>query len=375
MRIGIMLRSIDEKGGVGVYARNIVKELLELDGKNEYVLFYANPTNIGTFTNHQNVTERWIKGTNKGYWDQIAVPRASRSEKIDVLFHPKFTVPLFAPCKVVMVVHGADWLIPEQSRFYMWWDVMYMQLMLPLYFKKSAAVISVSQETTDNFNRILELPEGKVQTIYFAPARHFQRIIDPGILQTVIAKYNLPDKFILTLTKRKDGGRKNLGQILKAYARYHAQTKDPHKLVIGGKDCHLFREEYGIQSDGYGGDIHYPDWIDQADMPAVFSLASLYLYPSNLEAFPIPLTEAMACGTPILTSNVNGLKEIAGDAAVLMDPNDTESIADGIAQILSDSNLRETLSRKGLERSGLFTWDLCAKKTLEVLERVAEKSL
>jgi glycosyltransferase involved in cell wall biosynthesis len=106
-------------------------------------------------------------------------------------------------------------------------------------------------------------------------------------------------------------------------------------------------------------------------MPAVFSLASLYLYPSNLEAFPIPLTEAMACGTPILTSNVNGLKEIAGDAALLMDPDDTESIANGIRQILFDSNLRELLSHKGLERSRLFTWDLCAQKTLELLERVA----
>ncbi len=106
-------------------------------------------------------------------------------------------------------------------------------------------------------------------------------------------------------------------------------------------------------------------------MPAVYSLASLYLYPSNLEAFPIPLTEAMACGIPILTSNVNGLKEIAGDAAMVMDPTDTESIANGIKKILSDSTLRDMLSHKGLERSSLFTWDSCAKNTLALLERVA----
>lgn len=370
MRIGIMLRSFDEKGGVGVYTRNIVKELLELDSKNEYVLFYVNPANIGLFAHHKNVTELWVRGLNKALWDQIAIPRACRNEKIDVLFHPKFTVPLFAPCKAVMVVHGADWLIPKQAQFYTWWDVKYMRMMLPLYFKKSAAVISVSQETTENFNRILKLPDGKIQTIYFAPARNFKRITDSAALDAVKTKYNLPDKFILTLTKRKGGGRKNLGQVFKAYARYHEQTDNPHKLVIGGKDCHLFREEYGVPTDAYGRDILFPDWIEQNDMPAVFSLASLYLYPSNLEAFPIPLTEAMACGTPILTSNVNGLKEIAGDAAILMNPNDTESIAEGIAKILSDSNLRETLSQKGLERSKLFTWDLCARKTLEVLERV-----
>lgn len=371
MRIGIMLRSIDEKGGVGVYTRNIVKELLELDHKNEYVLFYTNPANIGLFSQHANASEHWVKGSNKAYWDQIVIPRACLREGINVLFHPKFTVPLFAPCKAVMVVHGADWLIPEQAQFYTWWDVKYMQMILPLYFKKSSAVISVSQETTDNFNRILKLPDGKVQTIYFAPARNFKRITDPEVLQTIKAKYDLPEKFILTLTKRKGGNRKNLGQIFKAYARYHSQTNNPHPLVIGGKDCYLFRDEYGVPTDSYGKDILFPDWIDQSDMPAVFSLASLYLYPSNLEAFPIPLTEAMACGTPILTSNVNGLKEIAGDAALLMDPNDTESIARGIQKILDDPSLQKSLSAKGLERSVLFTWDLCASKTLALLEKVA----
>jgi glycosyltransferase involved in cell wall biosynthesis len=89
-----------------------------------------------------------------------------------------------------------------------------------------------------------------------------------------------------------------------------------------------------------------------------------------LEAFPIPVTEAMACGTPILTSNVNGLKEIAGDAALLIDPADTESIVNGMIQILSDTQLCEALSRKGLERSSLFSWDRCAQDTLAVLETV-----
>ncbi len=371
MRIGVMLRSIDEKGGVGVYTRNIVKELLLLDQKNEYFLFYPNPSNIGLFSHHANVKEQWVQGSNKAYWDQIAVPSACLRENIDVIFHPKFTAPLLAPCKAVMVVHGADWLIPEQAQYYPWWDVKYMKMMLPLYFKKTSAVISVSQETTDNFNRIMNLPAGKVQTIYFAPARHFKRVTDADELNRVKLRYNLPENFILTLTKRNGDHRKNLGQVFKAFARYHKQTATPHKLIVGGKDCHLFRNEYAIPADGYGKDILFPGWIEQVDMPAVFSLASLYLYPSNLEAFPIPLTEAMACGTPILTSNVNGLKEIAGDAAILMDPSDTESIANGIAQIISNLQVRETLSRKGLQRSSLFTWDLCAKNTLALLEKVA----
>lgn len=371
MRIGIMLRSIDELGGVGVYTRNIVKELLEIDRKNEYVLFYANKANLDLFAQQQNVKEVWVYGRNKAVWDQVAIPRACRTEKIDVLFHPKFTVPFYAPCPAVMVVHGADWLIPEQAQFYNRWDVAYMRMMLPRYFRKSSAVISVSEETSDNFNRILKLPAGKIQTIYFAPARHFKRITDSAALQQVRARYQLPDTFILSLTKRKGGERKNLGQVFKAYSYYHERTQTPHKLVIGGKDCHLFRDEYAIPKDGYGKDILFPGWIDQTDMPAVFSLADLYLYPSNLEAFPIPLTEAMACGTPILTSNVNGLKEIAGDAALLIDPSDAEQIASGMIRILSNSELRQSLSCKGLERSSLFSWDRCARSTLALLEQVA----
>jgi glycosyltransferase involved in cell wall biosynthesis len=195
--------------------------------------------------------------------------------------------------------------------------------------------------------------------------------MDHSLLDEVKERYNLPDKFILTLTKRGGGGRKNLGQIFKAYQHYHRQVENPHKLIVGGKDCHLFRAEYGVPQDDYGRDILFPGWIEQKDLPALYSMAALYLYPSNLEAFPIPLTEAMACGTPIITSNVNGLEEIAGDAALRVDPADEMEISDAVLRVLSDDDLRETLSTKGLERSKKFTWDKCAKKTLAILESLA----
>jgi glycosyltransferase involved in cell wall biosynthesis len=371
MRIGIMLRSWSETGGIGVYTRNLVPELLSIDDKNQYVLFHRDAAHLGRFASHDNVTEQVLKAPTKAFWDQLAIPYACWREGIDVVLHPKFTAPLLAPCEVVMVVHGADWFIPEQAQFYGHWDVRYIRTVMPLYFKKCAVVLSVSQLTTDNFNRVLSLPPGKIQTVYFGPARHFRRITDPATLQEVRSRYNLPEKFMLTLTKRGGGGRKNLGRIFEAYARYHAQAKVPRKLVIGGKDCHLFRAEYGVPEDGYGQDILFPGWIDQKDLPAVYSLADLFLYPSNLEAFPIPITEAMACGTPIVTSDANGLEEIAGDAALLVDPRDAESIAEAMHRVLSDSELRATLSAKGLARSHMFTWEACAAKTLSILEGLA----
>lgn len=369
-----MLRAYDEQGGVGVYTRNIVRELLALDRDNEYFLLFRNPDNLGLYQEYPKVKKRLVQGNHPAWWDQVSVPLACVQEQLDVLFHPKFTAPLLAPCPVVMTVHGADWFIPEQARYYTAADVCYIRTFMPLYFKKCTKVISVSELTTSNFERVLRLPPGKIQTVYFAPARHFQRVTDDAELVRVRTRYKLPERFILTLTKRKGEGRKNLGQIFAAYQVYHQAAEVPHSLVVGGKDCYLFREEFSLPADGYGKDVHFPGWIDQADLPAVYSLADLYLYPSNLEAFPIPVTEAMTCGTPLVTSNVNGLVEIAGDAALLVDPQDAQSIANAIQRVLNDTTLRSNLSLRGLERSKLFSWDITARQTLEILTSVARRN-
>jgi glycosyltransferase involved in cell wall biosynthesis len=365
-----MLRTFDEQGGIGVYSRNLVRELLRIDRSNQYVLLYRRPEHIGSYAQRGNVTERWVRGRNKAIWDQIAVPYACWRERVDVLLHPKFTVPLLAPCKAVMVVHGADWFVPEQARFYRRWDVRYIKTVMPWYFRKASVVISVSQLTTDHFRRVFDLPQGRIKTVYFGPAKHFRRVEDPAEMQAVRARYGLPDRFILTLSKHGGGDRKNIGNILTAYQVYRSKAVDPHKLVVGGKDCDQFRADYTLPDDGYGSDVLFPGWIDQADLPAVYSAADLYLYPSRLEAFPIPVTEAMACGTPVITSNVTGLREIAGDAALMVDPEDVAGIADAISRLLADAELRASLSAKGLARARRFSWEECASKVLRTLESV-----
>lgn len=371
MRIGIMLRAYDEKGGVGVYAQNVVEELLRIDRQNEYVLFYRTRKNLGRFASLPNVTERFLPGLGTAVWDQVSIPLACWRDRIDVLFHPKFTAPILAPSKVVMTVHGADWFVPGQARFYPWFDVVYLRVFMPLYLWKCSAVISVSQLGTDDFYRAFDLPPGKMQTVYFAPARHFKRVEDPVELERVRARYQLPKRFILTLTKRRGGDRrKNLGNLLRAYERYHARSHAPVPLLIGGENCYLFRRDYGLPDSSFGADVLFPGWLEQRDLPAVYSLADLYLYPSNLEAFPVPITEAMACGVPIVTSDANGLREIAGDAALLVDPQDPEAIANAIGRVLDDPALSRALRVKGLARSGLFSWDVCARTTLDMLTRL-----
>jgi glycosyltransferase involved in cell wall biosynthesis len=370
MRIAVMLRCLDERGGVSVYARNVVEELLRVDDRNHYVLLYRSDRHRGAFGTRPNVTERVLRGRSKAWWDQVAVPVACWRERADVVFHPKFTVPFLAPCPAVMVVHGADWFLPDQARFYGFWDVRYVRAVMPLYFRRAAVVLSVSELTSENFQRVLRPPPGRIRTVYFAPARHFRRVEDEGARADVRRRYGLPERFILTLTKRGGGERKNLDGLLRGYARYHEAAAEPAPLVVGGQDCGLFAAEHGLDRQPWGRDVLFPGWIDQADLPAVFSSAALYLYPSNLEAFPIPLTEAMACGTPIVTSRANGLEEIAGDAALLVDPSDPAAVGEAVGRVMADPALAADLSARGLARSRRFTWDECARRTLAILEEV-----
>lgn len=358
------------RGGVGIYTRYITQELLDIDQKNQYVLFYRSASNLGRFSNYENVFERVVWAPNKALWDQVAIPYACWREKIDVVFHPKFTVPLLAPCKAVMVLHGAGWFMPDISKYWGTLDLKYIRAVMPLYCQRASAVLSVSQLTSDTFNSVFDLPPGKVKTVYFGPGKHFKPIYDEMVLRGVRDKYALPERFIFTLSGYNRGQRKNISGILSAYELLHGTI--PHRLVIGGKDCDRFREEYSIAAGGYGHDVLFPGWIAQEDLPAVYSLADLYLYPSHSEAFPIPVTEAMACGTPIITSNSNGLREIAGDAALLVDASDPAAIAEAIALLLTDTDLRNVLVARGLERSAHFSWEKCARETLAILEHVGK---
>jgi glycosyltransferase involved in cell wall biosynthesis len=360
-----MLRSIDEKGGIGVYTRNITRELLEIDRENEYFLLYRDGSNLGRYAQYDHVSERVLQSPNKAIWDQVSVPLECLKDKIDVLFHPKFTVPLLASCKTVMVLHGAGWFMPEYQDYWSKAEIIYARTAIRAYCRRASSIISVSHQTTDTYNRIFKLPEGKIKTVYFAPARNFRRVSDNDLLEQVRIKYNLPERFILTLSGHDRGDRKNFEGILQAFKSHYGKTC--HHLVVGGKDCYKFKNDYGIPDTDYGKDIHFTGWIEQEDLPAVYSMADVFLYPSNLEAFPIPVTEALACGTPIITSDASGLAEIAGEAALQVQPKDPPSITTALYQVLSDPALRKDLSARGIERAEMFSWNRCARETLHIL--------
>jgi glycosyltransferase involved in cell wall biosynthesis len=371
MRIGIMLRAYEEKGGVGVYTRNVTRHLLEHGAEHEFFLYFSNPDSVGAYAEYPNTHARVVPLRGKFIWDQVLMPRMFRKDRLDVLFHPKFTVPLLCASKSVMMLHGAGWFIPEVQHFWTRTTRIYTRIMMPIYCRLAGAVLAVSEITRDVFIERLGVAPDKITTLYFAPGKQFSAPPDAAHTAAVKARYALPERYILTLSGGDRAERKNFGAILEAFKRVHAQS--PCALVVAGRGCETFRERYSIPGEGWGRDVHFPGWVDQADLPVFFREAELFLYPSNMEAHPIPVTEALATGTPIVTSNAYGLKELAGDAALLVDPSDPDAIAAAVLRLVSDARLREQLEVRAAERSKLFDWDVCAKRTLAILETVAAK--
>lgn len=370
MRVGIMLRCIAEKGGIGVYARNVVEELLEIDAENEYVLFYPDATSLGRYARFANAREVVVPGKNKLLWDQLSIPRAVRRERIDLLFHPKFTLPLFVAAKTVMVVHGADWFLPQYRHLYRPLDVLYIRAVMPLYFRRADAVISVSRYSTQGFVAAIPGAAAKLRTIYFAAKDFFRPVTDAAVLDRVKRQYALPDRFLLTVI-HYDTGRKNFGNMLAAFSLLKQQGR-AQKFVVAGRDVEKYANDYPLESMGVERDVVFTGWVEQRDLPAMYTLADLYLYPTRVEAFPIPVCEAMGCGCPIVTSRETGLVEIAGESALFVDPENPAEIAAAVARVLDDDELRQTLRRKGLERSQSFSWEKCARETKELFESLVK---
>jgi len=366
MRIGIMLRNVAERQGTGIYTRNLVRELLRQDQENEYVLFYSNPDDLGRYAGPSNVTETVVTAPIKLAWDQCRMPREVKKNGLDLLFHPKFTLPLFASCKTVMSIHGASWFVhPELYANKL--DLAYIKACMPLYCRKADAILSNSQLTTDDFVRILKVPREKIHTIYLGTNESFRVIDDKAALEEARKKYKLPDKFILSVIRYDP--RKNFENLIRAFGIL--RNRIPCKLVATGVGVEKYRDELPEEVRPYADDITFLGWVEPDDLPMLYNLARCKFFPSVYEEFGIPTCEAMACGCPPVVSKTGALPEIAGDAGLIVDPRNPEEMADALEKLYTDDELQSKLAARSLERAKLFTWTRCAESTLKVLNSLA----
>ena len=368
MRIGVMLRGVDKKGGSGIYAQNLVPELLRQGSDVEWVLIYSNASQLGSFELPSRAEEVVVPSVHPVSWDQLAVPRFARRRHVDLLFHTKFTVPLRGDVPAVMALHGGSWYV--EPSFYPWWDNLYIRTMMPLYCRRAIHMISNSECTTEDYVNLIGADRRKITTVPLAAAPCFRPIIDAAELARVRRRYHLPDGYILSVSVLDV--RKNVPRLLRAF--HLARRSHPCHLVLVGADRSAVAARFPEIAELLDDHVICTGWVPQHDLPAIYSMARIFFFPSIYEEFGIPNCEALACGTPILTANRAGPPEIVGDAGLLVDPLDVEAMRAGLVRLLEDEPLRQDLSRRALLRSRLYTWRETGRRTLEVLRVVAGRA-
>jgi glycosyltransferase involved in cell wall biosynthesis len=212
------------------------------------------------------------------------------------------------------------------------------------------------------------VPPSKIHTALLGVTPDFHPEKDHAVLQTVRQKYRLPERFLLYVGLLEP--RKNLPALLHAFASL--PPKEPAvKLVLVGRQGWMYNQTLQlVDSLGLAERVHFTGYVDQVDVPRVYNLAEMAVYPSLYEGFGFPVLEAMACGTPVITSNVSSLPEIAAGAGVLVPAGDVPALATAIADLLSDPHERQRLSALGLERAAQFTWERTAAQTMKVYAQV-----
>jgi glycosyltransferase involved in cell wall biosynthesis len=372
MRIGVMLRHYDQHGGgVRVYTRGLLDYLVAHPGAHELVLFYSNPALLGTYGGHTHVREVCVPALGSVLlWDQIGLPRAVRRAGIDVLFNPKYSLPLSGTYPAVWVCHGLDWYVmPWASRAI---DRLSHRFLIPRYARRASAIIAVSDITREHLMHYLHLPPERVVTVHTAIDDTFRTPLGEAELGAVRERYRLPERYVLYSGAVYPP--KNFTRLVQAFARVGPRS-GLSLVIAGGENRFLSEHELGEPERLKISDwVKWAGWVDARTLAALYQMAQALLLPSLFESFGLPILEAMASGCPVLTSNRYGAREVAGEAAVLVDPESVDAIAAGLESILSESALRARLIERGRVRARQFTWERCAGETLRVLERFAPVS-
>jgi len=292
---------------------------------------------------------------------------------VDVAHVPYFAPPLYPSIPTVVTIHDLIPLIlPAYKGSIL---VRFYTRLVSMTAKRSAAIITDSHSSKRDIINLLKIPGERTHVIPLAADERFRPRVETE-LDRVRRKYSLPQEFILYL-----GGfdqRKNMKTLFKALRGLKERLGDRCPLVIAGtlpnKDTPFFPHPRRLAEEaGVTDAVHFIGWVPEEEKPALYSLATLFLYPSLYEGFGLPPLEAMSCGTPVIASNAASLPEVVGDGGVLVDPQEPTSWAEAMVALLTSPQKREELSAKAVEQAKKFSWRKTARETLEVYKRVAAK--
>ncbi len=370
MRIGINSHILaGESAGIRSYADGLLAGLVAIDRENEYLLFGRRAPLQPFLCGNVGVEEAWLPTERRAariLWEHFILPLRARMRAVELLHLPDHTHPLLdSPCPSIITVHDLAFVRYPQT-----FDRnrrLYKNLFIKRSTRKAARIIADSGHTRDELLTLLGVPARKISVIHGAPHKRYHTVQAKEGSQRVRQKHGLPERFILYVGTLEP--RKNLKGLLRAYHLLLKQGKNHIPLVVAGGKGWLFHEIFQlVETLGLQGRVLFPGFIPGEDLPAIYNAAELFIYPSVYEGFGLPILEAMACGTPVVTSNTSSIPEVAGDAAILVNPASVEDLAEAMHRVLADAGLREELSKKGLERSRLFSWEEAARRTLKVYQ-------
>lgn len=430
MIIGIDARTLMDAqySGVSEYTLNLIKEILKLDNYNEYRLFY---NSFGDCPNLPEFNFRNVKPVRYHYPNKVLnylffkffnYPKIDKELEADVFFMPHINFIGLTPnppqplpqrvrdrlfvkagVKKILTIHDLSFLRNPEffSRRKNFWHKM---INVKKLVKRFDRIVAVSENTKRDIVELCGVDENKIKVIYAGVGREFRKITNDQFLTAeaeqaisndqngiippppfikgeennderrlveVKSKYNLPDKFILYLGTVEP--RKNVDGIIRAYneLRHKNQELGNVKLVVAGgkgwKSDNIYQER---ERSEFRHDIKFLGYVDSEDKVYLYNLALVFIYPSFYEGFGFPPLEAMASGVPVITSYASSLPEVAGEAALLVDPYKIDQIANGLEQALTNRRLRDNLIKKGLEQASRFSWDKTAGEYLEILNNL-----
>ena len=370
MKIGIEAQRIFRKNkhGMDYVVLQEILELQKMDRHNEYFVFVApGPDVCVKDTPNFHIIE--VGGGFYPLWEQWSLPRAAREARVELLHCTSNTAPLFCSIPLILTLHDIIFLEPRDkgnSSLYQNMGWLYRRLVVPRILGKCRRIITVSDFEKQNIINRLQLPKKQVEMIYNGYNDWFRPMEDPDC---VYGKYMRERGYLFFLGNTDP--KKNTERTLIAYSRYLERSNVKRPLLMADLDRHYLDDIISRNHiENIRQHIEMPGYIVNSDLPYVYSAAFAFLYTSLRESFGIPLLEAMACGTPVVTSNTSSMPEIGGKDAILVNPESPEEICEQLLRLETDKAYYQQQVQVGLQRSKLFSWKFTAEQLLSLYETV-----
>lgn len=364
---------VHHHAGLGRYAGELLNALVELAPQHAYIGLYHSARPLTAEGLPRSVTlarvplsaKPWRMSVLTAYYARLNMDRLL--PRCDVFHATDHLLPPLQAARSVFTIH--DLIFRFFPQYHLPLNRRFLDLMLPRFLQRANAVIAVSENTKRDVMRWMNVPAEKISVIYEGVNPMFRPLRARDELERVRAAYGLPPRFILFFSTIEP--RKNLVTLLDAYAALLKQNATLPPLVVMGRKGWLYQATLDrIRDLGLTDHVILTDWVKGEDVPAVINLAEVFVFPSLYEGFGLTPLEAMACGTPVISSNASSLPEVIGDAGILIPPRDVDGFARAIARVLEDEPLRRDLQQRALLQASKFTWERAARATLEVYARV-----